>query len=97
MGHDAQTVEEEGLSGTPDAKIIAAAETEARILLTLDKGIANQLRYPSTTHHGVVLFRPNAAGRGSALAFVMRHLEALTSLPIQDRITVVTERRIRIR
>jgi len=97
MGHAAHTVEEEGLSGAPDPSIIAAAEAEGRVLLTLDKGIAGQLRGSATNHKGVVLFRPKSVGRGAVLTFVARHLTALTALPIQDRITVVTENGIRIR
>ena len=96
-GHAAHTVEQEGLSGAPDPQIIAASDAEGRILLTLDKGIANQLRYPRTTHRGVVLFRPRSVGRGAVLTFVTKHLATLAELPIQDRITVVSESGIRIR
>ena len=97
MGHAADTVEDEGLSGAPDLQILTAAEEEGRVLLTLDKGIANQLRHPGTAHKGVVLFRPRSVGRGVVLAFVKQHLAAFMALPIQNRITVVTENGIRIR
>ena len=96
-GHVADTVEDEGLRGAPDEKVVAASAADGRVLFTLDKGIANRLRYPSATHRGVVLFRPKSVGRGAVLVFVREHLEVLTSLPIENRITVVTENGIRIR
>jgi predicted nuclease of predicted toxin-antitoxin system len=70
LGHEASTVVQEVLTGAPDSAIVAAADAEARILLTLDKGIANLLRHPTATHHGVVLFRPGSVGRRSVLEFV---------------------------
>lgn len=35
-GHDAHTVEQEGLAGSPDVNLIAACTREGRILVTLD-------------------------------------------------------------
>ena len=40
-GHDAATVHDEGLVGVGDQKLVAVAREELRVLLTLDKGIAN--------------------------------------------------------
>ncbi len=40
-GHDADTVFDEGLSGTADTRLMAVSSAEGRILLTMDKGIAN--------------------------------------------------------
>lgn len=94
LGHEASTVVQEVLTGAPDSAIVAA---EARILLTLDKGIANLLRHPTATHHGVVLFRPGSVGRRSVLEFVGERLPALLGLPLDGKITVVTERGIRSR
>lgn len=97
LGHLASTVADEALSGAPDSDVIRAAASEQRILLTLDKGIANIVRHPQVTHCGVVLFRPGSVGRREVLAFVSRQLSALSILPIENRITVVTERGIRSR
>ena len=97
LGHEASTVVQEGLTGAPDSAIVAAAAAETRILLKLDKGIANLLRHPTATHHGVVLFRPGSLGRRSVLEFVDERLPALLGLPLDGKITVVTERGIRSR
>lgn len=57
LGYDADTVLGEGLRGEEDPVIIESARTSNRILLTLDKGIANILRRPPSKRAGVVLFR----------------------------------------
>jgi predicted nuclease of predicted toxin-antitoxin system len=46
LGHDAQTAWEEGLQGAPDPALLERVRREGRVLLTLDKGIADVRRYP---------------------------------------------------
>jgi predicted nuclease of predicted toxin-antitoxin system len=55
MGHDTDTVAEEGLCGEADPTVVEAASISDRILLTLDKGIADAR---GERRAGVVLFRP---------------------------------------
>ena len=97
LGHQASTVAQEDLAGASDSEIIAAALAEERILITLDKGIANMVRHPPATHRGVVLLRPGSLGRRTVLEFFGDHLQALLDLHLKDRITVVTDRGIRSR
>jgi predicted nuclease of predicted toxin-antitoxin system len=92
--YEAATVSEQDLAGAPDAEIVAVAAAEARILITLDKGIANLVRHPTSTHRGVVLFRPGSLGRRSVVEFVSDRLPALLDLPLEGKITVVTDRGI---
>lgn len=68
-----------------------------RILLTLDKGIANLQRYPVHQHAGVVLFRPDASGRSAVITFVRQRLDKLLGLDLTGRLTVVGPSRIRFR
>ena len=56
---------------------------ESRILLTLDKGIANLLQYPSREHGGVVLFRPDSSGRSAVLEFMRAFLPRLLEMELQ--------------
>jgi predicted nuclease of predicted toxin-antitoxin system len=46
LGHDVDTVIDEGLGGAVDPAAVNAAFAAERILFTLDKGIANLQRYP---------------------------------------------------
>ena len=76
-GHDADTGVDENLTGATDLIVVAAAFREGRILLTLDKGIANLIQHPAYTHAGVVLFRPGVAGRSAVLHFIRSRLAEL--------------------
>ena len=97
LGHDADTVEDEGLSGEPDAGVVARARAEDRIIVTLDKGIADVVRFPIAAHAGVVLFRPGSLGRKAVLSFIRQRLPSLLERDLANRITVVTADRIRFR
>jgi hypothetical protein len=97
LGHDADTVVDEGLCGAADPTVVDAAFASQRILLTLDKGNANIRRYPVPQHAGIVLFRPDTTGRGAVIAFVRERLHTLLEMDLIDRLTVVGPTRIRIR
>ena len=96
-GHDADTVFDKHLAGATDLSVVAAALREGRIVLTLDKGIANLILHPVHTHAGVVLFRPGLSGRSAVLHFIRSRLAELLILELADRVTVVSEARIRVR
>jgi predicted nuclease of predicted toxin-antitoxin system len=96
-GHDADTVAGEGLAGTPDSTLVERAHSEGRVLLTMDKGIADVRKYPPQAHSGIILLRPDTAGRGAVLVFFRRHMPALLRLNTRGRLLVVTPRGIRIR
>jgi predicted nuclease of predicted toxin-antitoxin system len=96
-GHDADSVASEGLTGSPDPTILAAALSDGRVLLTLDKGLADLRQHPRGRSPGVVLFRPASTGRGTTLAFVRRHLALLHDRDLTGRLLVVTERSARLR
>lgn len=85
LGHDADTVLKEGLKGSEDRLIVDAARAADRILMTLDKGIANVLRYPVSERGGVVLFRPDRSGRKAVLSFVRARLSDLVEMELRGR------------
>ncbi len=45
------------------AQVIEMARAQQRVLITLDKGFANILLYPSGTHPGIILACPRPAPR----------------------------------
>ncbi len=55
LGHDVDTVADEGLAGGEDRLVLTAATGEARLLLTLDRGLGDIRAYPPGTHAGVVV------------------------------------------
>lgn len=96
-GHDSQTVYDEGLVGSADPALVSVVQQEHRILLTMDKGIADIRTYPPDQYEGIVLFRPKTHGRGATLSFVRRNLPALLAANLSGHLFVVTETGIRIR
>jgi predicted nuclease of predicted toxin-antitoxin system len=59
-GHDASTVHDEGLAGSPDADVAAAVKAEERCLVTFDLDFANPRRYPPAEYAGIVVLRLHA-------------------------------------
>lgn len=96
-GHDAQTVPQQDLAGAPDSVVIDRVRTEGRVLLTMDKGIANARAYPPERYGGIILFRPRSSGRAAVVSFVRRHLPALLQADLVGHFLVVSDRGIRIR
>ena len=97
MGHDAETVADEDLCGSPDPVIVDAARSADRILFTLDKGIGNLKQYPVWRHAGIVLIRPDTSGRSAVTAFVRERLSKILEMDLTNRFTVVGASRIRFR
>lgn len=56
-GHDVSTVVDENLVGAPDAVVVGAAVAEGRLLVTLDRGLADVRSRPPGTHPGIVVLR----------------------------------------
>ncbi|GBC95429.1 hypothetical protein HRbin16_01218 [bacterium HR16] len=56
-GYDVKDIRESGLSGASDEAIMRLALREERTLITFDKHFADILRYPPSSHYGVVLIR----------------------------------------
>lgn len=96
-GHDAMTVVEQGMSGIDDEALMQVVKSEARVVLTMDKGIANVIAYPPASFAGIVLFRPHQTGRGAVLQFVRQHLPAVLPLISIGCLIVVSDRGIRVR
>ena len=96
-GHDAELIVDEGLTGAPDPQVMQFTRQENRVLLTMDKGIADVRAYPPDQFAGIILFRPKSQGRGATLAFVRRHLPALLAADLKGHLLVVADSGIRIR
>lgn len=96
-GHEGDSVQGEGIAGAPDSVVLARARDEARVLLTLDKGIGDLRAYPPRQYSGIVLFRPPSSGREVTLSFARKHLASLLVGDLTGRLVVVTERGLRWR
>jgi hypothetical protein len=97
LGHDADTVDSENLSGADDAVVLAAATSDSRALLTLDKGLADVRVYPPGNHGGVTLIRPKTTGPSAITQFAADHLPHLPNIDPRGRVIVVSPAGIRVR
>lgn len=75
IGHDVETVVGEGLAGHDDATVLAAASSEERLLVTLDRGFGDVRDYPPGSHGGIVVLRPDS----QAVSSVRSTLSSLTT------------------
>jgi predicted nuclease of predicted toxin-antitoxin system len=57
LGHDADSVLQEGLQGSPDPDVWAAAQAAKRFLVTQDLDFSDVRRFAPGTHRGLLLVR----------------------------------------
>lgn len=97
LGHDVETVGEEGLLSRPDVEVAAFAASERRMLLTLDLDFSDARTYPPGSHPGIVLFRPGSMGPLTVNAFVEVFVEATNLDDLAGCLVVVDPDRVRVR
>ena len=54
-GHDAVTVNDEGLGGVDDEVLVPVCKREERALLTFDLGLADIRSYPPSQYPGLIV------------------------------------------
>lgn len=96
LGHDVQTVAEEGLIARPDSVVAAAAAAEGRMLLTLDLHFSDARAYPPGTHPGIVLFRPRSMGPLSVNEYVAAFVAGTRLEDAASCLVVVDPDRVRV-
>ena len=80
VGHDVDTVTDEGLVGAPDREVVAAATAAGRILVSLDRGLGDIRAYPPGSHAGIVVLRLTDQSAAAAT----RAVSDLATLPNPD-------------
>lgn len=96
-GHDAHTVNQEGLCGVPDSKISAICREEQRALVTLDTDFCNILNYPPESHAGIIVIRTMDQSKPSIIQFIDKMLLPLLTGAVAGKLWVVQKDGIRIR
>ena len=96
-GFEATTVADEDLAGRPDEDIAAICRREDRVIVTLDLGFADIRVYPPQDYAGLIVLRLLRQDRATVLQIVERLIPAFNSEPLEKRLWIVDERRIRIR
>lgn len=97
LGHDVDTVPQEGLSGQNDESVWEAAQKAGRFLITQDLDFSDIRRFLPGTHHGILLLRLRDPGLNALLAkteslFRTEHVESW-----EGCVVIATERKLRVR
>jgi predicted nuclease of predicted toxin-antitoxin system len=96
-GHDVQTVAQEKLIGTSDARLFEICIAERRCLISLDLDFADVLRFPPRSAPGIAVLRlPRVASLSVLTGLVRNLLGALQSASIAGQLWVVEAGRIRV-
>ena len=97
LGHDCDTVLEEGLKGQPDSVVLSSAQHDHRFLITQDLDFSDIRKFKPGSHAGILLIRLSLPGR-QALANRIRQMFTTEDVENWTQCFVVaTERKVRIR
>lgn len=97
LGHDVDTVPDEGLAGALDPAVWTATQGEARFFVTQDLDFSDTRSFAPGTHHGVLLLRFGNPSRSDLVALVTA---IFRSEPVSSWVgcfVVATRSRIRVR
>jgi predicted nuclease of predicted toxin-antitoxin system len=95
-GYDCLTFVDEGLSGASDPQVLGAANSEGRILVTMDHHFGNVFVYPPEKSPGIALINPPGRSSMTLLhTLILTLIEALQSSDIAGRLWIVEPGRIR--
>ena len=97
MGHQVDTVSQEGLSGRDDTIIWEAAQRTGRFLITQDLDFSDIRRFIPGTHHGLLLARLRDPGRRALLQKIRALFQTENVEVWKGCFVVATERKIRVR
>jgi predicted nuclease of predicted toxin-antitoxin system len=97
LGHEVQTVRDEGMEGRLDATIWDAAQSEGRFLITQDMDFSDIRRFVPGSHYGVLLI-PFHTPKRRALIRRVEDLFRQEDVSGWGRCLIVaTEERLRVR
>jgi len=96
-GHEADTVNEEGIGGSQDPALASLILRERRALVTLDLGFADLRAYPPEQYHGLLVLRLARQDKEQVLHTCQRLVASLSNEALEGRLWIVEATRIRVR
>jgi predicted nuclease of predicted toxin-antitoxin system len=96
LGHDVDSVPQEGLAGHDDPRVWAAAQREGRFLITQDLDFSDTRRFAPGTHHGLLLLRLKNPGRRAVAARVLRLFQICDVSTWPGAFVLATEVKLRL-
>jgi len=97
LGHDADTVPDEGLAGSTDDLVWRSAQQTGLLLITQDLDFSDISRFAPGTHAGIILLRMRSNGRAAIFRRMKLIFESEAVNTWSGCFVVITDRKIRIR
>ncbi len=97
LGHDVDTVCDEGLAGRPDPDVWRGAQVAGRLLITQDLDFSRLQTFAPGTHHGLLLVRLRQPGRAALRARVRSLFESEAVETWSRCFVVATRAKVRVR
>lgn len=97
LGHQVDTIPQEGLAGHDDAIVWEGAQKSSRFLITQDLDFSDIRKFIPGTHHGLLLVRLRDPGRNALVQRVQMLFQTESVEEWKGCFVVATERKIRIR
>jgi len=97
LGHDVDTVVDEGLKSEDDTVLADVARQNNRMLFTLDRGLGDVRQYAPGEHPGIVVFRLSFAGPGTVSRFVEEFVRNQNLDEMAGCLVIVEPGKVRIR
>ena len=97
LGHEVDSVVEEGLTGAGDQVVWAAAQHSGRFLVTQDLDFSDVRAFAPGTHLGIMLIRLKTPGRRVLIQRIRDVFGAEDTREWSGSIIVVSDTKVRIR
>lgn len=97
LGHQTDTIPEEGLAGCDDSKVWEAAQKSGRFLITQDLDFSDIRRFIPGTHYGLLLVRLRNPSRKALVQRVQILFQTEEVERWKSCFVVATEHKLRIR
>jgi predicted nuclease of predicted toxin-antitoxin system len=94
--HEADTVLDQRLSGSPDNVIYESCRESGHVLITLDLDYANPLRFPPEHGQGIVVLRPSQPTLPILRSILLSALSELKRRSLKGKLWIVEPGRIRV-
>jgi len=94
-GFEADTVDDEGLSGADDSDIAERARSHGLALLTLDLGFSDIRPYPPQDYSGIVVLRSKTQDKVTLISMLRRLLQVVGKRSPERQLWIVQPDRIR--
>ena len=95
-GHEASTVQGQGLRGVMDQALYRLCKEEGRTLVTLDMDFSNVLRYPPYLGPGIVVLRGHNNLLGTTRSLIDGLVAALAYQSPYGRLWIIEPGRLRV-